>query len=126
MVGALAGDAALGFGVCNRCLSGDRKLDARVGCEERNRCEVGDRGVLREHWAACGSDWSIAALCSHAQCAVMSAVAAAAGWEIAVRVLRLCEQRRNGRKTEGGKQQYGEEAAHRCIQCNRFARKDCQ
>ena len=44
----------------------------------------------------------------------MRAVATATGGKIAVRVLRLCEQRRNGRETEGCEQQDGKEAAHRC------------
>lgn len=83
-----------------------------MGREKSRRYEVGDRGVLRENWAARGGGRSVAVLCGHAKRAVMRAVATAACGQIAVRVLCLCEQRRDGRKTEGCKQQDGEKAAH--------------
>ena len=43
---------------------------------------------------------------------MMLAVAAAAGWEAGVRILREREQRRNQGKREGREQQDGEQASH--------------
>jgi hypothetical protein len=97
VAGAFAGDAALGFSLCWCRLAGDGKSDARVSRKESCGDQVCGCGVLWQKGAACSGRRSVVTRCGHAQGAVVRAVAAAAGGKVAVRVLRLCEQRRNGR-----------------------------
>ena len=86
VAGALAGDAALGFCVVRRGECGEVKDAEKRWRGERCRgVSWGRRGRLREVWAD-GAECGAACGSGHHACAVVGAMAAAAGGEVDVGV----------------------------------------